>query len=152
MFLHPLPPQGDDNLVSRLLKRQQLPPTSARSELAVFPLLSKLPNIKNSNPFSKKDAPGAASTPTGATAPDDAKKKEENDKSGEDKTAGEATTAADEDGVKVSLAFLSSPLLAPARAKQNLETHELHWRHTGAVPATHELHTGAQITFLKKNW
>ena len=94
-------------MVSRLLKTSRM--NTSRSESAVFPLLSKLPNIKNANPFSKKDTvatsttgaalEGAAATLTAEVA--DEAKKDTGDKLEEGQTVGDAGDPAATDGIKV---------------------------------------------------
>ena len=94
-------------MVSRLLKTSKM---TARPDLAVFPLLSKLPNIKNTNPFSKKDTAAAtAATAAAAAATTDANaeesKPEEAEKNGDEKAAQAPDSGAD--GTKVRLVSLT---------------------------------------------
>ena len=101
------PLQGEDSLVSRLLKTSRM--NTSRSESAVFPLLSKLPNIKNTNPFSKKDAVSASTTgatleaAAAATATDavDEAKKDGAERPEDGENVGDSGDASATDGNKV---------------------------------------------------
>ena len=86
-------------MVSRLLKNKM---NNSRPDLNVFPLLAKLPSIKNQNPFSKKETAAAADDAKTAEAKRDGAEK------GDDEKAAETPEADAADGTKVSDAQFGS--------------------------------------------
>ena len=97
-------------MVSRLLKTSKMSIT--RPDSTVFPLLSKLSNVKNPNPFAKKDiaSTSAATTAAPTDAAADDPKQEDAQKTGEEKTVDSTEVAAE--ATKVSrngTSFLALP-------------------------------------------